>query len=152
MTALAVLRGRPGVSYPGGRMPVWKSQDKIRKHWLYSLSAFDILAGVFTMFGRSDGSAQRLIEEMGMPMTLWAFLLLVGSSGILLGFNKSGSACCAAVWTGLTAASLLTVAAHTALWSAGWVLPASMLWWHVLVILEVGSGLDADREHRQRGQ
>lgn len=134
------------------RMPVWASKDKIRTQWLTWLCVFiNLPYGVLTMFGRSDGASQVLIREAFPPGThLWAALLLASTGLIFLGWSVTGAAGAATAWLTLFAASLFTVGHGTALATAGPVLPWGMAGFHVLVIIEVMSGLDADRERRQR--
>lgn len=132
------------------RMPVWKSQDKIRREWLHSLCAVDALTGLFVMFGRSEGAAQMLLKQALPGLWLWALALLVAAGMIEFGWYIRGGAAGAAAWGSYTAAILWTIGARTALSDAGWILPAFITLVHVLIIHEVESGLDQDRERRQR--
>lgn len=131
------------------RMPIWCSQDKIRRYWLYMLCVENVLYALFTFFGRSDGAAQVMLRHM-MPAWVWP-ILLVGSTALLLvGHSVEGAMGGAVAWGALTAAVLVTISRGTGLSDGGWILPAGMAVQHVLVIYVVIRGLDADRERRQR--
>ena len=135
----------------GNRMPVWKSQDAIRRQWLHSLCAVNSLYAVFTLVGRNDGAAQVLLRQI-IPFAawFWPLMLLVSAVLIWFGFSVEGARGAAALWGALTAAVFWTIGTREALSDAGWILPGFMTWLHILVVHEVGSGLDEDRERRQR--
>ncbi len=95
------------MSYPGGRMPIWRSQDKIRQQWLYTLCTADALAALFTLFGRAEGASWRLLNAIlpttpGTATAVWSALLAACSACILFGFNRTGAAAGAVVWSALT--------------------------------------------------
>lgn len=135
------------------RMPIWRSQDKIRTHWLTWLCLVDGLTALFTGFGRSNGPAQLLLKHM-VPAwaSAWSWPALLGAAtvAIALGYYVEGAMAAAGVWVALLAAALVTIGTRIALSDAGWIWPAAMTYVHVLVIIEVQSGMDADRERRQR--
>lgn len=133
----------------GKRMPVWASQDKIRKHWLHGVCAVEALYAIFTWFGKAEGAAQILLRQT-MPLWLWPLMLLASVALIEFGFSVQGGLAGAAVWGAFTACIVVTIFRGTALSDGGWILPFGMAWLNVLVIYDVGSGLDADREFRQR--
>lgn len=133
------------------RMPVWRSQDKIRTHWLSFLCLLDALYGFLTIFGKSEGAPQALLRRVWPFATpFWGALLFASAVLIYIGFSVSGAAISAVCWGILVTASVAVIITGDALSSAGWVVPFGMTGWHVLIIIDVGSGLDADRERRQR--
>lgn len=129
---------------------MWKSQDSIRRDWLYLVCGANGLAGSITLFGRADGPAHEFLRHI-MPTPVWASLLVTATTAILCGFNLTGAALGSVTWGGLTGASLLAVASRTALWDAGWVPTGFLFACHLVIYQEVSSGRDADREWRQRG-
>lgn len=135
------------MNYPGGRMPIWKSQDNIRREWLYVFSGADAIACVLTLIGRAEGAANKLLP---VPMGVWAIFVLMASVALLFGYSKTGALLGAAMWGGITGTSLLAVANRTALWDAGWVGFGVLFVCHLAIYREVHSGMDADREWRQR--
>lgn len=140
------------MNLPSGWMPVWVSQDRIRQQWLYSLIAADGLYAVLTLFGRSEGASQLLLRSV-LPIgtTVWSLLLLCAAVLMLFGGSIPGATLGTLAWVILTSTTLVSIHNGTALSSAGPVLPGFMTWLHILVSYAVGSGLDADRERRQRG-
>lgn len=134
-------------------MPVWKSEDKIRTHWLWWLCQVNGLTVLFTGFGRSDGAAQLLLKHTFPAWAsawAWPTLLLLATTAIAFGYYVEGSMAAASLWVALLVASLVAIGTRTALSDAGWIWPYAMTYVHVLVIIEVKSGMDADRERRQR--
>lgn len=136
---------------PSGWMPVWASRDLIRQQWLYSLIGADGLYAALTLFGRSEGASQLLLRSV-LPIgtTVWSLLLFGAAVLMLLGASVPGATLGTLAWVILTSATLFSIHYGTALSSAGPVLPGFMTWLHILVSYAVGSGLDADRERRQR--
>lgn len=134
-----------------GRMPVWKSHDKIRTHWLTLLCGTDALYAALTIFGKSDSASQILLRNAFSGGTaLWGGVLLGSAVLIYLGWSEPGGAGGAFAWLILAAAGTFSITNGTALSYSGPVLLAGVAGFHVLIIYDVGSGLDEDRERRQR--
>lgn len=133
------------------RAPIWKSIDRIRLHWLAWLVLGDGVYALLTIFGESAGAPQQLLRSV-LPFAtpLWGGALLMASVLLALGYLETGGSVGAACWLALTAAAVGTVQNGTALSTAAWVLPAWAAGWHLLVLYEATSGLDALRESQQR--
>jgi hypothetical protein len=133
------------------RMPVWVSfkTDKIRFHWLSWLCLGDALYGILTIFGRSDGAPQLLLRSV-LPVAtpLWGGALFAAATLMLMGYSVSGGLVGLFCWGILGMAAAFTVSSSPS--SSGWVVPMWCAGWHLLVAYDVGSGLDHDRERRQR--
>lgn len=107
--------------------------------------------GVLTLFGRSDGATQVAMRDVFPIATqLWGALLISSAALLWLGWSVIGAAGAALAWTILTVAAVVVINHGGAVSTAGWVPFAFIGGCHVLVIFEVLSGLDADRELRQR--
>lgn len=134
-------------------MPVFRSHDKIRTHWLTLLCGMDALYGALTIFGKSDSASQLLLRNVFAGGTaLWGAALLASSLLIYLGWSELGGAGGAFAWLILAAAGSISITNGTALSYSGPALLAGVAGFHVLIIYDVGSGLDDDRERRQRGR
>ena len=131
------------------RMPVYRSQDKIRIHWLTAICAIDALVGLLTMFGRSEGAAQMLLRAF-ITTTLWGGVLTASGLLIWLGYSVAGGIGGTLAWASLGFASVVTLTLGTGPSTSGPILPLAMAVFHGLITYDVGSGLDADREMRQR--
>lgn len=142
------------MTHPGGRMPVFRSADPIRTHWLTALCLLDIFYGLVNVFGRSDGASQVLLRSLP-PVPVWATLpiaaSIVASVAIYLGYSVIGGIAGTLAWGSLVFASIASIATGTALSWSGPVLYGFVTWVHVLITYEVSSELDSERERRQRG-
>ncbi len=133
------------------RMPVWASRDKIRTHWLGFLCGIDLLYGLLTVFSRSDGAAQALLRSVVPIATpLWGAGLAWAAVMVLFGWSVIGGVAGTLAWGVLGGAALLSIIKGGALSYTGPILPLAFAGFHWLIAFEVGSGLDVDRERRQR--
>lgn len=133
------------------RLPVWRSADKIRVHWYTWLCAADAVYALYTIFGGPGGAPwQSLARAFPFAIPLWGSALFAAALLIWFGYSMTGGAVGALCWTILTVAAVITINAGGACSPSGWVLPAWIAGRHLLVVYEAGSGLDADRERRQR--
>lgn len=132
------------------RLPVRGSEDKIRRQWLTWLCAVDTLYGVVCMFGKAEGSGQVLLRNI-FPIPLWGGALVVSAAAIWWGWAVRGALLGTFVWAFTAGASLASIVIGTAPSSAGPIPTAFLAGCHALIAHEVWSGLDADRERRQRG-
>lgn len=110
------------------RMPVWDSWavDPIRAHWLVLMLLLDVIYGGENMFYPD--------------IAFWCGLVLA-VSGVLvgLGWNVTGAGIGTFSW-----AALMFVGHDNPTLIGG------IAGFHVLVLWDVGTGLDADRETKQR--
>jgi len=133
------------------RMPVRASKDRIRVAWLTALCVFDALYGAVTMFGKTESAPQMFLRGIGLPPPFWGFLLFGAAALIWWGFSVPGAGVAAFAWGALGAASLLTITNGTAAAYTGPIVYGYVAYQHAMIIHQVGSGLDRDRERRQRG-
>lgn len=131
------------------RMPVYRSQDKIRTHWLTLLCAFDLLYGLVNMFGKAEGPGQLVLRGIA-PIPVWYGLLVLAAVLIWFGWSVPGGSVGAFALGFQAAAALVSITNGTALNYGGPLVLGYVAWQHALVIYDVGSGLDADRERRQQ--
>lgn len=110
------------------RMSVWESfqSDPIRALWLFQLLLTNVLYGVYHLFGDD------LSTYCGAMLILSAVLLCVG-------FSLTGGILGAIAWL------LFLFAAKD-----NPILVSGLGGFHILVIVNVGTGQDADREFNQR--
>jgi hypothetical protein len=130
-------------------MPIWASVDPIRRHWLTWVVLVDCLYGGINMFGRAEGPSQLLLRSI-LPLPLWYGLLPLAAALITLGYSVRGGMIGTFAWGSFAVAAILTIANGTAL-SYGGAIP--LLGWagvHIMIIYDVGSGLDEAREQSQR--
>jgi hypothetical protein len=111
-----------------GRNPVWESLsvDPIRAHWLILLLAIDVLYGGSNLLGHG--------------LAFWCGLALIGLAVVIgLGWNITGAAFATIAWSALMFAGTDST-----------ILLGGLAGFHILVIYDVGTGLDAAREAKQR--
>ncbi len=130
-------------------MPVRASQDKIRIHWLTALCAFDLLYGGVTIFGKTESVSQEYLRGLSLPPAFWGALLVLASGLIWWGWSVPGARVAGFAWAALMGASLMTIT--DAVSYGGPILFGYAAYQHALISHDVGSGLDSDRERRQRG-
>lgn len=131
------------------RLSVRASADAIRRQWLTLLCAVDVLAGAAIIVGPNQSASQQLLRNF-LPVPAWGVLVGAAAMLIYLGWYIPGAAGGAFAWGGMAGASLGSILAKTATSWIGLVVFAGIAGFHVLIITNVGSGLDADRERRQR--
>lgn len=147
--AVRAWREASGVTNPE-RMPVWKSVDRIRIHWLTALVLADVFYGGVTMFGgRSESAAQVLLRNI-VPIGLWGVTLCVAGLMIWFGWYVYGSVLGIIAWGLLAAASVSSVLTGTALSLSGPILLGWATGCHILIAYEVVAEIDADRERKQK--
>lgn len=134
------------------RMSVRSSADRIRREWLTGLCVFDALLGLALTFGPSDSVAQMLLRGAHAPPPLWGGLILAGAGLIWFGWSVPGAMGAGLGFLAQCTATLWTIGAGTAASYIGPILFGWAAYQHMLIIHEVGSGIDADRERRQRGR
>jgi hypothetical protein len=142
------------VDLPGhGRMPVWKSleNDKIRFQWLVWLLFADVFYGVINMFGGKAESASQILLRDIMPTTVWGAALVASGAFIWFGFSLTGAFLGTTTWGILAAMSIRTIIEGTSLSWSGPILLGYLMGNHMLILHEVASGIDAERERKQRG-
>lgn len=151
VVSFGVLWKGKGVDLPGhGRMPVWKSEDKIRVQWLTFLIFADVAYGVINWFGgRAESASQILLRDI-MSTSLWGALLVAAGSFIWFGFSLTGAFLGVAAWGILATMSVRTIIEGTSLSWSGPVLLGYLMGNHMLILHEVASGIDAARERKQR--
>lgn len=134
-----------------GLMPIWRSwkSDPIRFHWLFWLILIDALYGVVNMFGRADNASQLLMRDTA-PIPAWYVLLPIAAVLIGVGLSKTGGAVGMFAWLFLLLASATSIKQGTALSYGGPILLGFPCGCHFLVIFDVGTGADAERERKQR--
>lgn len=118
------LRKKAGVN----RMPVWISwiSDPIRAHWLTLLLLVDVCYGGYNMFDAG--------------VAFWCGLVLTVSGGLIaLGWNVTGAGLGLFAWAALMFAGTDSP-----------ILLGAMAGFSILVIYDVVTGLDADREAKQK--
>lgn len=132
-------------------IPVWASRksDPIRFHWLGWLILVDALYGGINMFGRTDSASQAVLRDVA-PIPAWYVLLPIAAVLLAVGLSKTGGAVGMFAWLFLLLASAASIKQGTALSYGGPILLALPCGFHFLVILDVGTGADAERERRQR--
>jgi hypothetical protein len=119
------------------RMSVWASIDPIRKHWLTWLLLINILYGGLHL---TTGG-----------MTFWCGLLLLAATTLMgFGWSVAGAGIGMVVWSVFLFAAVASITPAVALPYGDLVLALSSMGWHGLVLYDVGTGLDADRETKQR--
>jgi hypothetical protein len=131
------------------RMPVRASKDKIRVQWLTWLCIADAAYGTVNMFGKAESAGQILLRNI-WPMPVWGGLMVAGAALIWFGWSVPGGILAGFVWAFTAGASLASIAIGTALSYSGPIPTAFLAGCHSLIIVEVGSGMDKDRERRQR--
>jgi hypothetical protein len=131
------------------RMPVRASADLIRRQWLTWLCIVDALYGVALMFGKAEGAGQVLLRNI-FPIPMWGSLMVVAGAAIWWGWSVRGALLGAFVWAFTAGASLASIVIGTALSYSGPIPTAFLAGCHALIAHQVWSGLDADRERRQR--
>ncbi len=130
-------------------MPVWKSIDPIRTHWLSLVIAEDFAYGVTNTFGKTEGASQTLLRTL-LPLPVWYGSLVVAAVLVALGYSVSGGIVGMACWMALAVAAMLTIAHGTALSYGGPIPLMGWAWIHFLITYDVHSGLDDARERSQR--
>jgi hypothetical protein len=134
------------------RMPLWGpngSVDSIRVQWLSWLLLVETAYAVVNMFGRTESPYQLLLREVA-PLAVWYGLIVVSAVLIAFGFSMSGAALGMFAWLALVLASAFTIRNGTALSYGGPILLGLPAGSNFLILFEVGTGMDADREFRQR--
>lgn len=126
-----------------GRMPVWASIDAIRKQWLTWLLIQDAAYSLFNMIGRAES------ESLVLPI-VGTCMLLISVVLIMFGWYIVGAGICTVAWSMFTFAWVLSALSGAAGSYGDLVLIIIAGGWHVLVIHEVGTGLDELRERQQR--
>lgn len=126
-----------------GRMPVWASIDAIRKHWLTWLLIQDAGYGAVNILGRPES------DPLLLPIA-GTCLLLVSCALIGLGWSILGAGISSFAWSVFAFAWVMSVVSGTPASYGDLVLLIGMGGWHMLVVYEVGTGLDELREHQQR--
>lgn len=130
-------------------MPIWRSIDRIRLHWLGLLVAVDALYGLVNIFGKAESAPQILLRTI-LPLPVW-YGLIVGSAVLItFGWSVPGGVVGTLGWSALAAASASTIVHGTAESYGGPFLLGGWAGWHILVTYDVGSGLDDARERSQR--
>lgn len=130
-------------------MPIWRSIDKIRLHWLGLLIGVDALYGLINIFGKAESAPQILLRTI-FPLWFWYGLLVVSAGLITFGWSVQGGMVGTFGWGALAVASASTIVHGTAQSYGGPVLLGGWAGWHILVTYDVGSGLDDKRERQQR--
>jgi hypothetical protein len=130
-------------------MPLLSSADKIRIQWLSWLVLVETVYGAVNMFGPTNSPTQLLLCEVA-PLAVWYGLIVVSAVLIAFGFSMSGAALGMFAWLALVLASAFTIRNGTALSYGGPILLGLPAGCNFLVLFEVGTGMDADREFRQR--
>lgn len=125
------------------RMPVVSSVDPIRTHWLIALIGANTLSGAACVFVPAGYASQILLYVAGG-------LILVSAGLVLVGWYVTGALAGAFGWGALVATVLLAVTHWTALVCVFAVVLGYLAYQHALVAYDVGTGLDRDRERRQR--
>lgn len=126
------------------RMPVWVSAktDPIRAHWLTALVVTDAVAGGICVFAPAGDASPTLLYVSGGLLLAAAFLVAGGwslSGGVVGSFG----------W-GLVVATVFFAVVHwTVLWLLAPVVVGLVAVCHGLIVYEVGSRLDRERERRQ---
>lgn len=132
------------------RLTVWASIDRIRRHWLLWLIGWgDVLYGVVNMFGPTESAYQQLLRDVA-PIWAWYALFPLAAVLIALGYSKTGAVVGMFAWLFLVLASSATIYQGSALSYGGPILLGLPMGFHFLILWDVGTGLDADRERRQR--
>jgi hypothetical protein len=119
-------------------MTVWQSlkTDPIRAHWLGLLLLVDFSFGTIQMFGN--------------PAQVLCGTLLLGATVLIgLGWSKTGAALGVCAWT-VSLMAALDVPAASILFYGYPILLGGSVGWHILVLYDVGTGLDEARELKQR--
>jgi hypothetical protein len=133
------------------RMPVLSSKDRIRVHWLVWMCTADLLAGLAIMFGPTRGVAQTLLRQViTIPTPVWGAFLFASAVLTWAGWYLLGSGLAASGWAFHGGAALMSIINGTAPSWLGPIMYGYIAGNHVLVIIEVKSGMDQDRERRQR--
>lgn len=131
------------------RMPVRASKDKIRVQWLTWLCIADAAYGSVNMFGKTESAGQMLLRNI-CPMPVWGGLMVVGAVLIWFGWSVPGAMLAGFVWAFTAGASLVSITIGTALSYSGPIPACFLAGCHSMIIAQVGSGMDQDRERRQR--
>lgn len=130
-------------------MPIWATADRIRRQWLGWLVSVNIGYALANIAGPAENASQRILREVA-PIWAWYGLLIVSGFLIAWGFSVSGAALGMFAWLFLVLASVASIWHQTALSWGGPVLLGLPMGCHAMIIFQVGTGLDADRERRQR--
>lgn len=133
----------------GPRMAIWMSIDPIRRHWLTWVVIVDLLYGGVNMFGKTEGASQILLRSI-LPLQFWYGLLVLAALLVTFGWSVRGGMVGTFGWGSFAVAQIATIVHGTAL-SYGGAIP--LLGWagiHVMIVYDVGSGLDDSREQSQR--
>ena len=127
------------------RLSVWESakSDPIRAQWLTVLTVMDALAGAICVFVPAGEASPILLYVAGG-------LLLAAAVLVVVGFSVTGGIAGSFGWGVLVATVLFAIVEWTALWCLAPVVFGWAAACHVLIVYEVGSRLDRDRERRQR--
>lgn len=131
-------------------MPVWRSIDKIRLHWLGLLIGVDALYGLINIFGKAESAPQILLRTI-LPLPVWYGMLVLAAVLVTFGFSVPGGVVGTLGWSALAAASAFTIVHGTAESYGGPVLLGGFgAGFHILITYDVGSGLDDARERSPR--
>lgn len=131
------------------RMPVRDSSDKIRVQWLTALCAVDFLYGGINTVGKAESAGQQLLRGI-FPIPVWGAALVLAAALIWFGWSVQGSIVGTFVWGFSSGASVASIVYGTAPSYSGPLPAAFICTCHMMIIYQVGSGLDQDRENRQR--
>lgn len=130
-------------------MPVLASVDRIRVHWLTTIVVGDLAYGLVSAFGKAEGASQLLLREVA-PIQLWAVLYVAAAGLIWFGWSVWGGVAGTLAWGSAAVASAVAISLNLAPSWTGPVVLGILTYCHILVSFEVASGLDKDRERRQR--
>lgn len=131
------------------RMPVRSSKDKIRVRWLTALCITDLLYGAIGMFGKAESPPLLLLRHI-FAMWVWGGAMVIGAGLIWWGYSVSGAMLAGFVWFFIAGAATITITKGTALSFNGPIPVGYLAYCHAMIINQVGSGMDQDRERRQR--
>lgn len=131
------------------RMSVRDSADAIRRQWLTTLCVADVSFGGINMFFKAESPGQQLLRSI-FPIPVWGAALVAAGALIWFGWSVQGGIAGAFVWGFSSGATVATIVFGTAPSVSGPIPAAFLCLCHAMIIYQVGSGMDQDRERRQR--